>query len=118
MALTSTKPYVGIPRDVVQNFNGKQIVYVCWDHHMLFATPLLLVVEPGMSFGDLLQNVVKPLIGPDPDAAAVDLTKVEWQKAGRSWTPDFGASLAANGIVHKEQLRFRTPGVNSLLAAA
>ena len=25
MTLTSTKPYVGVPRDVVQNFNGKQI---------------------------------------------------------------------------------------------
>src|SRR3990167_5930676 len=71
MALTSTKPYVAVPRDLVENFNGKQIVYVCWDHHMLFATPLLLVVEPEMSFGDLLENVVKPLIGPDPDAAAV-----------------------------------------------
>ena len=118
MALTSTKPYVDVPRDLVENFNGKQIVYVCWDHHMLFATPLMLVVEPEMRFGDLLENVVKPLIGPDPDSAAVDLTKVEWQKAGRSWTPDFGVSLAANGIVHKEQLRFSTPGVNSLLAAA
>ncbi|MBU1364134.1 MAG: phenol hydroxylase subunit P4 [Gammaproteobacteria bacterium] len=118
MALTSTKPYVGVPRDLVQNFNGKQIVYVCWDHHMLFATPLMLVVEPEMSFGDLLENVVKPLIGADPDAAVVDLTKVEWLKSGRSWAPDFGASLAVNGIVHKEQLRFSTPGVNSLLAAA
>ena len=118
MALTSTKPYVAVPRDLVENFNGKQIVYVCWDHHMLFATPLLLVVEPEMSFGDLLENVVEPLIGPDPDAAAVDLGSVEWQKAGRAWTPDLAASLAANGIVHKEQLRFDTPGVNSLLAAA
>jgi phenol/toluene 2-monooxygenase (NADH) P4/A4 len=118
MALTSTKPYVAVPRDLVQNFNGKQIVYVCWDHHMLFATPLMLVVEPGMTFGDLLETVVKPLIGPDPDAAAVDLRSVEWQKAGQAWKPDLGASLAANGIVHKEQLRFSTPGVNSLLAAA
>ncbi|UCV24307.1 phenol hydroxylase subunit P4 [Ferribacterium limneticum] len=118
MALTSTKPYVAVPRDLVENFNGKQIVYVCWDHHMLFATPLMLVVEPGMSFGDLLENVVKPLIGPDPDAAAVDLSTVEWLKSGRAWGPDLAGSLAENGIVHKEQLRFRTPGVNSLLAAA
>lgn len=118
MAVTSTKPFIGVPRDVVANFNGKQIVYVCWDQHLLFATPLLLVVEPGMAFGDLLQNVVKPLIGPDPDAAAVDLRKVEWLKNNQPWTPDFNASLAANGIVHKEQLRFRTPGLNALLAAA
>jgi phenol/toluene 2-monooxygenase (NADH) P4/A4 len=117
MTLTSTKPYVGVPRDVVQNFNGKQIVYVCWDHHMLFATPLMLIVEPGMSFGDLLNNVVKPLIQPDPDGAAVDLGQVAWLKSNQAWKPDFAASLAANGIVHKEQLRFSTPGLNSLLAA-
>ncbi|AXS81063.1 phenol hydroxylase subunit P4 [Dechloromonas sp. HYN0024] len=117
MAVTSTKPYVAVPRDLVQNFNGKQIVYVCWDHHMLFATPLMLVVEPGMLLGDLLQNVVKPLIGPDPDAAAVDLTQVAWMKSGQPWKPNLAASLADNGIVHKEQLRFSTPGLNSLLAA-
>jgi phenol hydroxylase P4 protein len=117
MALTSTKPYIGVPRDLVANFNGKQIVYVCWDHHMLFATPLMTVVEPGMILGDFLQNVIKPLIQPDPDAAAVDLTQVAWLKDKKSWKPDLTASLAANGIVHKEQLRFSTPGLNSLLAA-
>ena len=117
MAVTSTKPYVAVPRDLVQNFNGKQIVYVCWDHHMLFATPLMLVVEPGMLLGDMLENVVKPLIGPDPDSAAVDLTQVAWMKSGQPWVTDLGVSLAANGIVHKEQLRFSTPGLNSLLAA-
>jgi phenol/toluene 2-monooxygenase (NADH) P4/A4 len=118
MALTSTKPYIGIARDQVQNFNGKQIVYVCWEQHMLFATPLMLVVEPGMLLGDMVQNIVKTLIQADPDAAAVDLTQVEWQKSGKPWTPDFSVSLAANGIVHKAQLLFRTPGLNSLLAAA
>jgi len=117
MALTSTKPYVAVPRDLVQNFNGKQIVYVCWDHHLLFATPFLLVVEPGMLLGDMLQNVVKPLMLPDPDGAAVDLTQVGWLKSGQPWKPDLNASLAANGIVHKEQLRFSTPGLNSLMAA-
>ena len=118
MALTSTKPYIGVPRDPVQNFNGKQIVYVCWEQHMLFATPLMLVVEPGMLLGDMLQNIVKTLIQADPDASSVDLTKVEWRKSGKAWTPDFSATLAANGIVHKEQLIFSTPGLNSLLAAA
>jgi len=118
MAVTSTKPYVAVPRDQVANFNGKQIVYVYWEQHLLFATPLLLVVEPGMRLGDMLQNVVKPLIQADPDAAAIDLTQVEWRKNKAAWSPNFDASLADNGIVHKEQLIFRTPGLNALLAAA
>lgn len=118
MAVTSTKPYVGVPRDLVANFNGKQIVYVNWEQHLLFAAPLMLVVEPGMTFGDLLQNVVKPLIQADPDAASVDLTQVAWRKGKAAWTPNFAATLAENGIVHKEQLHFTTPGLNTLLAAA
>lgn len=117
MAVKSTKPYIGVPRDAVANFNGKQIVYVCWDRHLLFATPFMTVVEPGMRLRDYLENVVKPLMQPDPDAAAVDLARAEWVKDNRPWQPDFDASLAANGVVHKEQIRFRTPGLNSLLAA-
>lgn len=118
MAVKSIKPYVGVPRDLVANFKGKQIVYVCWDHHLLFAAPFMLVVEPGMRFGELIETALKPLIQPDPDAAAIDWSKVEWLKGKQAWTPDFGASLVANGIVHKEQLRFGTPGLNTLLAAA
>jgi len=48
---------------------------------------------------------------------AIDWTKVEWLKSNQPWTPDFDASLAANGIGHKDQLRLRTAGLNSLLAA-
>lgn len=118
MAVASTKPYVGVPRDTVANFAGKQIVYVCWDQHLLFAAPFMLVVEPGMRLGDFLENVVKPLMQPDPDAAAVDFAKVQWHKGKQPWTPDFAATLAENGIGHKEQLRFATPGLNTVLAAA
>ncbi|MBS1191405.1 MAG: phenol hydroxylase [Rhodocyclaceae bacterium] len=117
MAVTSTKPYVGVPRDRVENFNGKQIVYVGWDQHMLFSTPFMIVVEPGMKLGDMLQNAVRPLMQPDPDAPAVDFGKVEWLKGKQPWTPNFEASLADNGIRHKQQLTFRTPGLNTLGAA-
>lgn len=118
MAVKSTKPYIGVSRDAVANFNGKQIVYVCWEQHLLFAAPFMTVVEPAMRLRDYLDSVIKPLIQPDPDGAAVDLTRVDWVKSGQPWQPDFDASLADNGIVHKEQIRFRTPGLNSLLAAA
>lgn len=117
MAVTSTKPYVGVPRDVVANFNGKQAVYVYWEQHLLFATPLFLIVDPNMRFGDFLNNVIKPLIQPDPDAASVDLSQAEWFKGKDAWTPNLDLTLIENGIVHKAQLRFRTPGRNTLMAA-
>ena len=117
MAMTSIKPFIGVPRDVVANFNGKQIVYVCWEQHLLFATPFLLVLEPSMRLDDMLQ-IVKTLMQADPDAAAVDLSKVEWRKGKSAWSPNFAATLAENGIAHKEQITFSTPGLNTLLAAA
>lgn len=118
MAVKSIGPYVGVSRDVQANFNGKQIVYVCWEQHLLFAAPLMLVVEPGMRFADFLAQVVGPLIQADPDAEGLDLATVEWVKNRGAWTPKLDASLADNGIVHKEQLVFRTPGRNTLMAAA
>lgn len=118
MAVVSTKPYVGVPRDLVANFNGKQLVYACWDQHLLFAAPFLFCVPPEMSFRELVDGPLTALMQPDPDASAVDWSKVEWLKSNKPFTPDFDASLAANGIGHKEQLRFITPGLNSLLAAA
>lgn len=118
MAVVSTKPYVGVPRDLVANFNGKQLVYACWDQHLLFASPFLFCVPPEMSFREWVDGPLSALIQPDPDALAVDWSKVEWLKSNKPFTPDFDASLAANGIGHKEQLRFITPGLNSLLAAA
>mgnify|MGYP003475334101 CR=1 FL=1 len=118
MAVKSIKPYIGTPRDLVANFNGKQIVYVCWNQHLLFAAPFMLVVEPGMRFGDLLEPAFQRLPRPDPEPAASRWSVAGWQKRNQAWTPDFNASIAANGIAHKEQLRFSTPGLNALLAAA
>jgi phenol hydroxylase P4 protein len=118
MPVTSTKPYVGIPRDLVSNFLGKQIVYVCWDQHLLFAAPMMLVVEPTMLLKDLLDQVWKPLLAADPDVAALQWEQSQWLKSKQPWTPRLEASIADNGIAHKEQLLLRTPKLNSLLAAA
>jgi phenol hydroxylase P4 protein len=116
MAVTATKAYVGVPRDRVENFLGKQIVYVSWDHHLLFAASFLICVPPQARFRELLEGPLAALIAPDPDAAAIDWARVEWLKANVPWTPQFDRSLADNGIEHKAQLRFRTPGLNTLCA--
>ena len=118
MPVAATREYVGVPRDVAANFHGKQLVYVSWDRHLLFAAPFLLCVPPEMSFRELLDGPLAMLFQPDQDAAAIDWTQVEWLKSNQPWTPDFNRSLADNGIAHKDQIRLRTPGLNSLLPAA
>ncbi|MDI4665630.1 phenol hydroxylase subunit P4 [Xanthobacter autotrophicus] len=115
MTVSSTKPYGGIPRDLEANFDGHQLVYVSWDHHLLFAAPFLICVPPETTFRELVEGPLAALLAPDPDAAAIDWSKAGWLKANAPFTPDFKRSLKENGITHKSQLRLRTPGLNSLI---
>lgn len=115
MPVTATKEYVGVSRDTVANFNGKQLVYASWDQHLLFAAPFLICVPPETTFRELVNGPLTALTQPDPDAAQIDWAQVQWLKSNQPWTPNFEGSLTDNGIGHKDQIRFRTPGLNSLL---
>jgi phenol hydroxylase P4 protein len=118
MSIASRKPYVGESRDRVEGFHGKQLVYVSWDHHLLFAAPFLICVPPQMPFDEFVAGPLSALLQPDPDAAAIDWTQVQWRKANAPFQPDFDRSLADNGVGHKVQLRFHTPGLNQVCGAA
>lgn len=118
MAVKSTKPYVGVPRDLVANFLGSQIVYFSWDHHLLFAASFQLVLPQDMTMLQLIDGPLTALLAPDPDAAKIDWSTATWLKSNKLWVPELNRSLVENGIVHKELLRLRTPGLNSLGPAA
>jgi phenol/toluene 2-monooxygenase (NADH) P4/A4 len=118
MTVKSPKPYVGIARDTLANFQGNQIVYACWDQHLMLAAPFICFGPPSMPFGELVSGSIAPLLQADPDAAAIDWHQVQWLKSNQPWTPDFQKSLAENGIAHKDQIRFRTTGANTLNPAA
>lgn len=118
MSIAARKAYVGVPRDSVDNFNGKQLVYVSWDHHLLFASSFMLCLPPQMTFGELIEGVLKLLLAPDPDANAIDWSQVQWLKSNQPWVPDLDRSLADNGISHKAHLRMHTPGLNTLCEGA
>ena len=64
--------------------------------------------------GELIHTQLMPLLQSDPDAIAIDWDSVEWMKGTEAWVPNFEQSLAENGIRHKQQLRMRTPGLQSL----
>jgi phenol/toluene 2-monooxygenase (NADH) P4/A4 len=118
MAVTSIKEYIGVPRDTVANFNGRQLVYASWDRHGLFASPFLLCMTPDTILREVVEGMLATLVQADPDSAAIDWSRVEWLKSNQPWTPDFSKSVAANGIGHKDQIRFRTPGLNTLCGVA
>lgn len=112
MSVTAIKEYVGTPLDTVANFHGNQLVYVCWDKHLMYASPSIFMVPPTMKFEEFLTKVIAPVIQGHPDAAKIDWKKTEWEKGDKPWTPALDRTMAENGLVHKEYLRFRTPGLN------
>ncbi len=117
MSVTAIKEYVGVPLDVVANFHGNQLLYVAWDRHLMYAAPGIFGAAPGMKFGDFVAQTLAPIYQGHPDAAQIDWSKTEWEKGDKPWTPDFARTVAENGLVHKEFLRFRTPGLNGYMGA-
>jgi phenol hydroxylase P4 protein len=117
MPVVARKEYVGVARDRVENFNGKQLVYASWDHHLLFAAPFLLCLTPQTTFAQLLGNGPCTFAAGRPGCradrlAACAMAQGQPTLGARPGTP----SLVANGIGHKDQLRFKTPGLNTLCA--
>lgn len=114
MTVTALKPYPSRPVDGIEHYHGNQLVFVSWDRHLMCAAPFILCVPPQMGFAELVETVVRPLIAADPDASQVDWSRATWIKGGQPFQPDFGRSLADNGVGHKDLLRFDTPGLNTL----
>lgn len=112
MAVQALAPdYTGVPRDAEENFHGNRLLFLHWRDHLMFAAPICIPVPPDMPFAALRDEVLPDLYGSHPDFAGIDWEKVQWQHGQDVWTPDPGKSLAANGLVHKSLVQFRTPGL-------
>lgn len=102
-------------RDRLENFHGKQVLYVGWDHHTMICAPIALLVEPEMTFGELVQQVLPgTAFAKHPDYARIDWTQVEWSTSDRPFNPQPSTGLLAQGLGHKAFVRMRTPGLNGI----
>jgi len=118
MATVAIRPgYHGDMKDTVDKFHGNQLVSVCWNKHLMVATPLCVPLPPQMPFGALVAQVLPGLFGQHPDFAKIDWAQVQWQCDGQPFAPVADKSLADNGITHKALLRFTTPGLDGLRGA-
>ncbi len=104
-------------RDIQQNFHGNILVYVHWEEHLSFCAALAFPLPPAMPFGALVSDVIAPHYAAHPDAAKVDWAVVNWMIDGKMAAPDFGKSLAENGMHHKSLVRFWTPGLTGRAAS-
>ncbi|WP_353234616.1 phenol hydroxylase subunit P4 [Diaphorobacter ruginosibacter] len=113
MSVTALYPYSYPARDVRENFPAP-LLYIGWDDHNMFCSPVCLPLPPQTPFGALAATVLPGVYGAHPDFARIDWSAVQWFKSGQAWTPDPARSLADNGLTHKDAIRFRTPGLRGI----
>ena len=113
MAVKSIAPYEFEQKDTVDKFPAP-LLYIGWEDHKMFCAPFCVPVPPDMKFGDMVSNMLPGMFSAHPDFAKIDWTTTEWFKSGQPWTPDPAKSLQANGLQHKDAIRFRTPGLTGI----
>lgn len=113
-AVAAVKPYEFEAADRLENFHGNQLVYIGWDQHLMFCAPFCFPLPPAMPFAAFVEQVLPGAFGYHPEFKQIDWSKAEWLKNGKPFKPDFSKSLADNGMVHKDALRLRTPGLKGI----
>lgn len=110
--------YHGDMKDTVDKFHGNQLLSICWDQHLMYATPLCIPVPAQMPFGVLVDQVLPGLFGQHPQFGQIDWSTVQWLHSGEPFAPAMGKSLTDNGLGHKSLIRFLTPGLEGLAGAS
>lgn len=123
MSVQSLKPgYVGEVRDPQEKFHGQTLLFVYWEDHLLFCAPAAILVNPGDSPAQLVEQL-KQALGYDPIAAELTLDNIDWYRSldytsDERWQIDANKSLAENGLTHKTAIRMRTPSLGDVLNIA
>lgn len=115
MAVIALKEgYTGEIRDRVENFHGKQLLFVGWEDHLMFCAPHCVPVEASTPFSALIDTLLPAMYAAHPDWHKVDVNTIEWFRSGMPFKPAFDKSIAENGLGHKALIRFRTPGLTGI----
>lgn len=118
MSVNALYDYHHESRDKVENFHGMQLLYVYWPHHLMYCSPFAFLVAPDMTFGALLEEVLKPAVAAHPDASKANFLEAGWQLNGEPFTPDVSATLRDSGIDHKSMLTVTTQGLDGIAGSA
>jgi phenol hydroxylase P4 protein len=106
--------YPLLQQDTQDKFHGKQLIYLCWENHLMFAAPMCIPVPPTLPFGALIRDVLPELYGEHPEFEDIDWKRTVWTNSGKRLIPDVGKSLAHHGLGHKCLIRFRTPALEGI----
>lgn len=117
MAVKAISEYTAIPNDLVENFNGMQLLYVQWQNHMMFCAPFALLVSPDATLPDVFASQIQPAMAPHPESLQVKYDDIQWMLNGEPFKPSLNETLVVQGMDHKSMLIMTTPGLNGLYNA-
>jgi len=106
--------YPVLQQDSVDKFHGKQLLYLCWENHLMFAAPFCIPVPRTLPFGAVIMEVLPELYGEHPEFEDIDWKRTQWFNSNKRFIPDVGKSLAQHGLGHKSLIRFRTPALEGI----
>ena len=109
-----TDNYVGERLDRVENFHGNQVLYIAWDHHLMFCAPVAFATPPDTPFRKVVEELIPGAYSQHPEFGDIDWDGAEWHLNGEAFMPDLDATLAEQGIDHKSIVRFATPGLDGI----
>jgi len=106
--------YPVLQQDSVDKFHGKQLLYLCWENHLMFAAPFCIPVPRTLPFGAVIMEVLPELYGEHPEFEDIDWKRTQWFNSGKRFIPDVGKSLEHHGLGHKAVISFRTPALEGI----
>lgn len=109
-----TDDYIGERKDKLENFGGAQILYIAWDAHLMFCSPVALPVPPTTPFSAVVDEMIPGAFAMHPEFDSINWDEASWLLNGEPFTPDRQKSLQDLGIDHKSILRFATPGLDGI----
>lgn len=112
-----TPDYQGEVLDKRENFGDNQVVYVGWDHHLMFCAAFAYPLPPQMPFSALLNEVMPSTFSLHPEYEEINWETAEWLLDGQPFIPQMDVSLIDQGINHKSLLRFHTPELKGFQGA-
>lgn len=112
-----TQDYHGEIKDAQENYHGQVMVFIGWDHHLLFCSAKAFALSPDMLFSEVIEKVMPEAFGQHPEFGAVQWQNAQWFLNREVFQPDFSRSLADQGITHKSMIRFHTPDLKGYAQA-
>ena len=106
--------YPVLQQDTEDKFHGKQLLYLCWENHLMFAAPFCIPVPRTLPFGAVIMEVLPELYGEHPEFEDIDWKRTQWFNSGKRFIPDVGKSLEHHGLGHKAVISFRTPALEGI----